>query len=305
MATNPIPVAFAINDPYLKPLLVVLVSMFEHAHADTVYAVHVINYRLKPQTKHKIEELVSERHPQSSVTFLDLSDEQWQQVPAVGGFYGKEANYRLLLPDLLPNVERIIYMDVDVLVLCDLTELFTAKMHGLATFFVRDAFSNYNSMERTAKLADFFNFNLKFNENMVMIQAGVLLIELDVWRKLNWVAEGLAILNTAPPSLLKYPDQAVLNYLTLRDKQYGVTLPWVFNIHPHSIIRNAQGKLVGDSKSYHAFSTAAFVCGEEWQQKEEVQIIHFAGNAPWKVENRGIGLRDLYIKYASKIGWTL
>ncbi len=297
--------AFTINDPYLNPLLVTLVSMFEHAHADTVYAVHVLNYKLKAETRQKIEQLVNERHPQSSLTFLDLSDEQWEQVPAVGGSYGKETNYRLLLPELVPKMERLIYLDVDILVLSDLTELFNFDMNGQATLFVCDAFDNFMAMERTAGLASFFNFDLKFNAKMVMIQAGVLLIDLNIWRKLNWAEEGLKILNTAPPRLLQFPDQAVLNYLTLRDEQYGVTLPWVYNAHPCATHLGVNGRLVVNSQSYTKFSLGEFVSNDEWRKRDDVQILHFSGSSPWHIQNSHIPFRDLYQTYAEKIGWKL
>jgi lipopolysaccharide biosynthesis glycosyltransferase len=302
--SSPIPVAFAINDPYLNPLLVVLVSMFEHAHADTVYAVHVINYKLKPETRQQIEQFVDERHPQSSVTFLDLSDEQWQQVPAVGGFYGKEANYRLLLPDLLPNVERIIYMDVDVLVLGDLAQLFNFNMNGQAVLLVCDSGASIIGMERTVQMAKFFSITFHINDRMMYGNSGVMLINLTLWYKLNWLQKGLTILDTAPSSLLKYPDQTVINYLAVCDGQYGTNLPLIFNAFPYDCYQGTSGKVLLDKKRYSFFIIDQLV-QEQWKNKEEVCILHFAGSAPWKVENRDIGLRDLYIKYASKIGWTL
>lgn len=299
-----IPVAFAINDGYLNPLLVALVSMFEHAHAETVYAVHVINYKLKPASKERIKQLINERHPQSSLTFLDLTDEQWERVPAAGGNYNKEVNYRLLLPELLPTTDKVLYMDVDILILSDLTELFSLNVENQALLFSRCIHDIGYVMDCVTGIAKCLAAPLVRNYKMWGGNSGVLLMNLELWRKLNWVEDSLLILRKAPKELLFFPDQAAINYLMIRDNQHKHSLPWSFNADPAACFLNETGEMMINTDFYKFFMIDEFV-DLAWKNKQKVQILHFFGCAPWKAFNTPAPFRELYITYATKIGWHL
>jgi lipopolysaccharide biosynthesis glycosyltransferase len=312
----PIPVAFAINDPYLKPLLVVLVSMFEHAHADTVYAVYVLNYKLKAHTRQKIEELINERHPQSSVTFLDFSDEQWGQIPLVNG-WAREVNYRLFLPELVPHLDKILYLDVDTLVMCDLGVLHNIDLDGNAfaagrepwVFYEREAY-----FQVMAHLEGRNETNVYLGQDVARdsyINSGVLVINLVYWRQHKFMERALNLLQHANEQFIGVsPDQDILNYLAIDNRQVNIyILPLVFNwFNQYEYIDPATTRLSLLKQKQHAIQermTHGLVKDEQLRAIKEPQIWHYAGKAPWKAEHHRGGHRELYQAYADKIGWKL
>ena len=56
--------------------------------------------------------------------------------------------YRFILADLLPSLDRIIYLDVDTLVLRDLTELWRTDLEGKFIGVVKDALINLNVAQK-------------------------------------------------------------------------------------------------------------------------------------------------------------
>ncbi len=304
---SPIAVVFAINDPYTNPLLVTLVSLFEHAHTDTVYAVYVLNYKLQSNNRRRIEQLVSEHHSQGSVTFLDLSDEQWEKIPYVNK-WGKETNFRLFLPDLVPHLDKIIYMDVDILVMGDLQILANLNLTSKAFAGVSSVHANGEQWKRLrrwaiAKLDRDEDFSFKVYGHC---NAGVLVINLDFWRTHNFSHESVRLLKLCKDVPGMLPDEDVLNYLAMRDGVMNVYfLPKVFNTSP--ALTSDKALILGEL----AYDKANTSLVNEWVSDEtllnitDIQIIHFAANSPWHNTQHSSYNRALYQSYADKIGWKL
>lgn len=82
-----------------------------------------------------------------------------------------EAWFRVLLADLLPNEERVLYLDCDTIVRDSLSDLFKTDMGDALAGVIEDVSESKNKAERIC-LEDNFYFN-----------SGVLLINLKAWRK--------------------------------------------------------------------------------------------------------------------------
>ncbi len=311
-----IPVAFAINDAYLKPLLVTLISIFEHAHADTVYAMHILNYKLKVETRKTIQELIMQYHPQSKLTFLDLSDEQWGAIPCVGT-WGKETNYRLLLPELAPHLNKILYMDVDILVMCDLSVLHNIDLNGNAFAAVREPWVFYEReayFEVMAHLEEREEEHVYFTTDSgrdAYVNAGILVINLAYWRQHKFQERSLKLLSHANAEFVNVsPDQDILNYLAIDKGQVNIyILPLVFNwFNQYEYIDQKTSKLSLLEQKQRIIQermTHGLVKDEQLRAINEPQIWHYAGKAPWKAEHHRGGHRELYQSYADKIGWKM
>src|SRR5699024_1632037 len=79
-----------------------------------------------------------------------------------------EAYFRLLLPELLPGVKRILYLDVDMLVLDNLVEIYRTDLGNNILGFVRDFpitnDKNYSSCLLLGKFG-----NRYFNSGMLLM----------------------------------------------------------------------------------------------------------------------------------------
>ena len=123
--------------------------------------------------------------------------------------------YRLSLQDLLPEVNKIIYLDGDTLVFEDLKELFELDMKGKIIMGFLD--NNLNAIE---------SFGFK---NATIICSGVLLIDLEGLRKFGYTQKVEKFIFKNWNKLTQH-DQTVIN-VVLQDKiapippKYGV---WAF-----------------------------------------------------------------------------
>lgn len=118
--SSPIPVVFAFNAEYALPASVAIQSLLSSKRPKTVYAIVVLHTGLPEQVKRKIETI-------APILWIEVAPARFAHFPK--GWGGTETWLRILLADLLPEYDKVIWSDVDVLFCDDLSELF-AKDYG-------------------------------------------------------------------------------------------------------------------------------------------------------------------------------
>ncbi len=135
----------------------------------------------------------------SKISFLQVEDRDVAAFPT-RDFTRKATWYRLFLPELLPEVDRLLYLDVDALVRDDLTRLWETNLAGNYLGAVTNVFQA-DHLHRTEKIGirprDYFN-------------AGVLLMDLDLMRR-EACTKALSEFAAAHPELIGWRDQDTLN----------------------------------------------------------------------------------------------
>ncbi len=109
---------------------------------------------------------------------------------------------RLLLPEMLPDVDRVLYLDCDLVVLCDVAELYfrDLNMSGIAAGGIGDMAHALDSA---------FWSRLGYSPDTPSFNAGVLLMDLDHWRR-NGLVDKCLQFARAHPDDLRSADQTVL-----------------------------------------------------------------------------------------------
>jgi len=112
---------------------------------------------------------------------------------------------RLILDEYMPTtIQRVLYLDADLLVLKDLRPLWSSDMKGRCVVAVRDEWIdevikgriNDDSGEHIPRVQIYFN-------------AGVILIDLPIWRKQEIGMQAIQFLTNNPKT--RYADQDALN----------------------------------------------------------------------------------------------
>jgi lipopolysaccharide biosynthesis glycosyltransferase len=171
----------------------------------------------------------------------------------------KPATYlRLLMGQLLPaNVTRVLYMDSDILVTGPLSELWETSLGGAAIAAVIDCVvdDDHRVRERIGLTQGEHYFN-----------AGVMLVDLRLWRDADWGGRALAFVR-AEPDRITYVDQCALNFVAAGRFK---ALPRKWNYQSSHVVRTADGSLAPECE--HDLSTA--------------HVIHFTGKIkPWDEES--------------------
>ena len=187
--------AYALDNVYVYPTLVAMTSLVENAGNKTFYDIYVmIGQSFKEENK-KVLKSVENKHPEHcEVIFIDMGSK----------FKGADTNikiptaayYRLELPNLLPNVNRVIWMDGDTAVFEDLTELITLDMKGNYIMGFLDSIPT--AIER---------FGMK---EATVLCSGVLLLDLDALRKNN-MSEKFNKFISQNLGRINQQDQTVIN----------------------------------------------------------------------------------------------
>lgn len=178
-----------------------------------------------------------------------------------------------MFTEILPSkIDRIIYLDCDLLVNACLDELWEIPLgsHLLA------AASDRNLEMQRARLG--------MGPESVYFNSGVMLLKLSDWRQLNLASQGLEFA-LAHPEKLPNCDQDVLNYL-LQDRCLLLHQRW-----------NAMSHLWGLDQQW--LQEQGGLTEEEQQAQENPAVIHFAGAGfakpwhyrcphPWKERYRSI-----------------
>lgn len=209
-------IACCTDHKYLKYCITMLLSFFDH-HREEDVCVHLLANSLRPEEEQKVRDVVEkfcariEVYPVDGDFLSSLTQGQYSYITPT-------TYARLFLSEVLPtDVEKVIYLDCDLIVLDSLVPLWTCsleKEYELAV--VEDSCSANPCYYERLHIS---NCHRYFN-------AGVLLIDLSAWRERKFVELALDLLNTSKLQL-DYADQDVLNVLCEGRVKY---LPFRFNL---------------------------------------------------------------------------
>ena len=269
--------AYATDNAYVYPTLVAMTSLAENAGKNTFYDIYVmINPEFTNEHKNVLKS-VQTKHPEHcQVIFIDMGNK----------FKGEKTNtkittpayYRLELHNLLPNVDRVIWMDGDTAVFEDLTELITLDMKGNYIMGFLDSIPT--AIER---------FGMK---EATVLCSGVLLIDLDALRKNNmtekfnkFIIENLGRINQH--------DQTVINVVC-----QGKTAP----LPPKYGIWSFEAERYGLQHNERQWPWLRYDVNEFKQAYHHPAILHYVWPKPFWRRQRPI-FNNEWWDYAKKSGY--
>lgn len=132
---------------------------------------------------------------------------------------------RLLIPEILDkNVDKCVYLDCDMMCYGDLTELFEVDLKDVVIAASPDQRALMENLEFKGKRGR-KAFKHKYGQGECYFNAGMLVINLQNWRKENITNKCIDYLNKYD---VAFPDQDVLN-MVLFDRVKFVSVSWNFN----------------------------------------------------------------------------
>lgn len=276
---EPINILCIADDNYAPYCGVMLTSVFENNRARTFLVYIFVGGPLKKRNALRLIRLGKKYG--NSVRFIVVEDSFLRQFSLIGPgqWMSLSTFYRLYAAALLPvSVKRVLYLDDDIIVTGDLSELWETDLSDKAVAAVADMYSFFEVRQSCLNYpveAGYFN-------------GGMLLLNLDYWRE-NGIGELCFRFLEQHHDILKYYDQDILNAV-LWDKK--TLLP----------IRN--NYQVGFLYEY-TFK------GKPPEFKEEILsavdsplIIHYsAGMKPWMMVNYKCPFKSKWLFYKRRSPW--
>jgi len=209
---------------------IMLTSLFVN-NRDEAFEVHVLTRGLNSENSEKLRSVGKQFKSVVNILTVDLS--VFEDCPIrPGDHVTLETYFRLLAPQLLPeHLDRILYLDVDMVINGPIRELWEWNIDGYALGAILD--ESYCNPEIYSRLG--------LNSSNPYFNAGVLLVNLKYWREMNVSARCMQCINDNP-SILLFHDQDTLNRVLQNEKvllpitynfQTGYYLSWVYPDYPN------------------------------------------------------------------------
>lgn len=205
MTGQHIPIFFSTDDNYIPFLDVAIASLIANASKDYEYRIIVLNTGLKQDNVRKIKQ--NERAG-FQIDFIDISNEVENIKSRFKDVYhfSVVTYYRLFIASLFPQYDKVVYLDCDLVVLGDISELYRMELGDHIFGAAPEEF-----VQNTKEFRQYAESALGVNPDGY-VNAGVLLMNLKEFRK-NRIEEQFVQLITEHDFDLLDPDQAYLNYL--------------------------------------------------------------------------------------------
>jgi lipopolysaccharide biosynthesis glycosyltransferase len=253
---SPIHIALTFDDNFWAPAYAVMrsVCLFTHRRSDLVF--HLFHRTLTPEHHADLERIVPEFGAQlvwynldQSAMFADIARRMPENKRLTNIVYA-----RLLIDQLLPaQVERVLYLDCDMLVRDRIEELYELDMQGFPIACVRDTLGSFISGGRDLMVnRDLFDMADPY------FNAGMILIDVAQWRAADIGGRLEQALSSGVMARIYY-DQ---DFLNLVFKNRWLRLPSRWNTidarHSHEALDPAILHYTGKTKPWHLISNVAF-----------------------------------------------
>jgi len=135
MKKNIVPIAFAFDNNLVIPACICISSLLMNARPDTFYDIFILHSPKEKLTKEKLDLLPHYysncrlQYRKVDATFDDAFEIRGITTPTY---------YRLLIPDLIPEYDKVIYSDVDVIFRMDLSQLYQSDLAGYLLAATKD-----------------------------------------------------------------------------------------------------------------------------------------------------------------------
>ncbi len=210
-------IAFCVNDNYIQYICVTIKSILDN-NPDLPIWIHILTDGILPDSEKRLNSVWQESNKFSKISIHIVEDTDLEGLKI--GYWSKYAWYRIFIPQVLGDVDRILYLDADTLVVGNLSPLqeydLTGKSIGAVT---EDLFLGHLP-------------SLNIDSNRPYYCDGVLLMNLDYWREYR-LKDKIIDFSKRHHDILTFPDQDSINVVCFNSSFH---LPIKYGITPTHII---------------------------------------------------------------------
>jgi len=204
-------ILISVDSNYLTKAQTMLFSL--RLHTKEEIAVYLLNHRL---TEAEIDgfRLFLKNKCKMELVHIDAKDTALDNFPVGDLNFTIEMYYRILAQFLLPtSVDRILWIDADIVVLKDVSEFYHQPFNGAKYVVCEDSQSETSFVQESISRLGLPAGEKYFNSGVMLMNLGLLRQEtnlVDILKRSDEIKEKLT-----------YPDQDILNYLYYNQVKYA------------------------------------------------------------------------------------
>jgi lipopolysaccharide biosynthesis glycosyltransferase len=272
-----IEVAVAGDANIAAPFMAMMQTLMESIR-DVPVRAHVIDTGLQSLTGRRLQAMSKASAGRFQVRWVSLTAADWGRLPKTKN-YPRENFMRLILPELLPELNQVMWLDCDLLICEDLAPLWLVPAANSPIVAVPEYGGRNLSRMLAPALLDMLP---ETSRSLIGFNAGIMTMNLTAWRERALGTKSLELCEQLA-SVLSFPDQEVLNTLCAGEWK-AADLRW-----------NVQLGAIRSIPRVPAEKLSEPMLTQVDELMEHPAIIHFAGDKPWSsgIKNP---FRDLFFQ---------
>ena len=187
-----VPIFFATDDNYVPFLAVAMTSLLVNASKNHFYKIYILTTSLKREYAEQLQLIVKDCAPDNaSLDFVSLRDEMEKSQGAfhLRHYYSRETYCRIFIPRFFPQYEKVLYLDCDIVVTGDISELYNTEIgDNLVAAAPEEVMADFDVYGTYVEKALGISRNKYFS-------AGILLINAELYRKENIEGKFIELMN--------------------------------------------------------------------------------------------------------------
>lgn len=263
--TPRISVSFCISDNFAQHLAVLATSLLERTPGRP-FVFHVLAKALSDETRRRLLRMEADWDGRCRFVLHAVDRSRFDAFPLPLEHITQEMYYRYLLPEMLPEERRTLYLDVDVLALGDLSPLWDLDLGDCLLAGVPDGKKDTPEWRE-------YKRRLGLGDHAIYVNSGVLLMDLEGLRRFGFGAKCMEATGRLHDRIA-WPDQDVIN---LTAKGRILPLPRRWNcMDPRTLPRGERPIL----RHFASFSSKPWCC--LWKNHTWPSYLRFLLRTPYR-----------------------
>ena len=266
LGENDVSIVMATSEKYILAGATLIQSIYENGDPQKQYNISVFYNNISNNSMLSVMRMVSPME-NVNVEFVNMDNYFRAAKLPTCAWFTYEIYFRIAAMEVLTNVSKTLYIDVDMIAESDVAELFDTDINGYLLAATRDAdtagiYNGYHSYRK-----GYTHDILHLDDPFKYFQAGIILFNLDEFRK-EFTFQQLLDFSASYP--WKLCDQDVLNVLC-KDRVKYIDMSW-------NVLVDTDGKRIPliIKRAPH------FLYEEYMEARNHPKILHFAGGMkPW------------------------
>lgn len=251
-----VPIVFAFDNNLVDPACICISSLLMSASSTTFYDIHIL-YSQRVKLNHKNLDRIPVEYPNCSIKYVGV-DDTFENSYEIRGIT-TPAYYRLLIPEIIPEYDKILYSDVDVIFREDLSDIYfntdidnyyIAGVDSLA-HLIPDLKKYYEQERMSDPRGNIYSGNLIINSKKIREDRIVNDFKKHIDKK------------------YKFQDMDIIN-IVCKDKIKYLPPSFCYTTYISDFAANNRELLI------------TMWSEEEIQRAQERGIVHYNGQKPWK-----------------------
>ena len=270
MTKENINIAFILDDNFMVPTVTALNSLFKNKKKDKCHTIYLIANDLSDKNKLLLESYSKDKF---NIKVIKVAENFEQYKIQTKGFHvSTSAILKFMLPVILTSLDKVLYLDGDIIIQKDLSNLYSTNLENKYAAVVEDLRPKYRYVETQLEKLNITQHRAYFNSGVMLLNLNKMR-EDDISRKLfDYRSSGVNI----------FMDQDALNVVLRDNVIYLNPINNCLITLENDFDTNELNKLYKLEKKYRNFSELI----------DDAVIIHYSSKyKPWlckRAFHRGI-----------------